>query len=86
MGYCRTIILTHRPVVNAGWYDDFQKIFRFETTRYDYGSKEKGNHLADMENACRLGNLHYVYFASMQDCAGRSKWAASLIRTTVYSI
>lgn len=70
MGYCRTIILTHRPVVNAGWYDDFQKIFRFETTRYDYGSKEKGNHLADMENACRLGNLHYVYFASMQDLRG----------------
>lgn len=70
MGYCRTIILTHRPVVNAGWYDDFQKIFRFETTRYDYGSKEKGNHLADMENACRLGYLHYVYFASMQDLRG----------------
>lgn len=70
MGFCRTIILTHRPVVNAGWYDDFQKIFRFETTRYDYGSKEKGNTLSDMENACLLGKTHYVYFASMQDLRG----------------
>src|SRR5699024_2153687 len=32
----KTIILTHRPVVNAGWYEDFTKIFY--DTDYLYGS------------------------------------------------
>ena len=27
MGARRTLIVTHRPVVNAGWYEDFEKIF-----------------------------------------------------------
>ncbi len=71
MGYKRTIILTHRPVVNAGWYEDFKKIFKFENSQhYDYGSRDNGNDLFDMENACRLGNTNYVYFASMQDLRG----------------
>jgi len=26
-GFKRTIILTHRPVVDKGWYEDFEKIF-----------------------------------------------------------
>lgn len=71
MGYKRTIILTHRPVVNAGWYEDFKKIFKFENSQhYDYGSRDNGNDLFDMENACRLGKTNYVYFASMQDLRG----------------
>ncbi len=71
MGYKRTIILTHRPVVNAGWYEDFKKIFKFENSQhYDYGSRDNGNDLFDMEKACRLGKTSYVYFASMQDLRG----------------
>ena len=68
----RTLILTHRPVVNAGWYDDFQKIFRFEQTlRFDYGSKTtQGNSLPKMESDAQNEDLHYIYFASMQDLRG----------------
>lgn len=67
----RTLILTHRPVVNAGWYDDFQKIFRFEKSlRFDYGSKTQGNSLSQMESDAQTRDLHYIYFASMQDLRG----------------
>lgn len=69
-GFKRTIILTHRPVVDAGWYDDFNKIFSFVPTPYMYGSKNKGTDLATMENTCGLGKSHYIYFASMQDLRG----------------
>ena len=27
-GYRSTLIITHRPVVDKGWHDDFEKIFR----------------------------------------------------------
>ena len=67
----RTLILTHRPVVNAGWYDDFQKIFCFEQTlRFGFGSKAQGNSLSQMESDAQTDDLHYIYFASMQDLRG----------------
>lgn len=66
----RTIILTHRPVVDKGWYEDFSKIFSFVSTPYMYGSKSNGTDLATMENNCRLGKSSYIYFASMQDLRG----------------
>lgn len=66
----RTIILTHRPVVDKGWYEDFGKIFAFVTTPYMYGSKTKGTDLTTMENSCKLGKSSYIYFASMQDLRG----------------
>lgn len=28
MGVQRTLIVTHRPVVKASWYEDFKKVFR----------------------------------------------------------
>ena len=37
----KTIILTHRPVVDAGWYEDFTKIF-YGMKGYIYGSKSTG--------------------------------------------
>lgn len=63
-GYKKTIILTHRPVVNDGWYDDFGKIFH--GTDYIYGSKVNGYSIEDLlkkENG-------FVYFASIQDLRG----------------
>ncbi len=66
----RTLILTHRPVVNEGWFEDFHKIFH---DRHDcaYGSKSgKGSTFEDLENAYRKGKQSYVYFASMQDLRG----------------
>lgn len=69
MNFKRTIILTHRPVVDEGWFDDFKKIF-YDTRNYQYGSKGKGSEFRSMENACALGRLNYIYFASMQDLRG----------------
>jgi len=64
MGFEKTIILTHRPVVNQGWYDDFQKIFY--DTDYVYGSKTNGEQIESLVDS---GNK-FVYFASMQDLRG----------------
>lgn len=70
-GFKRTIILTHRPVVDKGWYEDFEKIFTFVTYPYDYSSKKKGNkNLGQLEAACKAGKSNYIYFASMQDLRG----------------
>lgn len=63
----RTIIITHRPVVDDGWFDDFGKIFYEEDTPWLYGSKNKGE--SDFGRLERSGK-NYVYFASMQDLRG----------------
>jgi hypothetical protein len=34
----RTLILTHRPVVDDGWFTDFSKIF-YDRPDFKYGSK-----------------------------------------------
>lgn len=60
----KTIIITHRPVVDAGWYDDFKKIFHDEN--YIYGSK---NHGYSVEQLLKQ-DKSFVYFASMQDLRG----------------
>ena len=64
----RTIILTHRPVVDEGWFEDFQKIF-FDQPDYHYGSRTKGESFQKLEQLARQGDS-YVYFASMQDLRG----------------
>lgn len=65
MKFKRTIIITHRPVVDDGWYDDFTKIFN-DTDKYIYGSKNKGYSVEELEKT----NKNYVYFASIQDLRG----------------
>ena len=64
----RTIILTHRPVVDEGWFEDFQKIF-FVQPNYHYGSRTKGESFQKLEQLASQGDS-YVYFASMQDLRG----------------
>ena len=64
----RTLILTHRPVVDEGWFEDFQKIF-FDRKDYHYGSRNKGELFGKLEQLAARGE-HYVYFASMQDLRG----------------
>ena len=64
----RTLIVTHRPIVDAGWYEDFGKIF-YDCPHYQYGSKDKGETFASLEKLTHKGT-HYVYFASMQDMRG----------------
>lgn len=65
--FAKTIIVTHRPVVDDGWYEDFQKIF-YKTNDYTYGSKGHG---ATMEYLLNSGKK-FVYFASIQDLRGSS--------------
>lgn len=69
MGLSRTLILTHRPVVDDGWYKDFNKIF-YDRKDYAYGSRDKGESFASLKARARSEALHYVYFASMQDLRG----------------
>lgn len=60
----KTIILTHRPVVNDGWYEDFTKIFY--DTDYLYGSKSNGYTVEELNKK----DKGFVYFASIQDLRG----------------
>ena len=64
-GYKKTIILTHRPVVDAGWFEDFGKIFH-GMPEYEYGSKFNGASLSHLKAYADA----FVYFASIQDLRG----------------
>jgi superfamily II DNA or RNA helicase len=65
--YKKTIILTHRPVVDDGWYDDFHNIF-YGDDSYEYGSKARG---VSLDNLLKTGK-NVIYFASIQDLRGSS--------------
>ncbi|MDA3905760.1 MAG: DEAD/DEAH box helicase family protein, partial [Bacteroidales bacterium] len=67
--FTRTLILTHRPVVDKGWFDDFGKIF-YDSPQYSYGSKNQGNQFNTLEKLCKSDETKYIYFASMQDLRG----------------
>ena len=69
--YNKTIILTHRPIVDQGWYDDFKKIFQSEgDNTYRYGSRNKGE---KKEKLLEPNYDHpFIYFASMQDLRSSS--------------
>ena len=77
MNYRRTLILTHRPVVDEGWFEDFGKIF-YDREDYAYGSKNKGSSLPYLakhaHQSFTINGIEekgkYVYFASMQDLRG----------------
>ncbi|MGL4572259.1 MAG: Eco57I restriction-modification methylase domain-containing protein [Clostridium sp.] len=60
----KTIIITHRPVVSDGWFEDFNKIF--QGTEYKFGAKNKGEELKRLIESKKP----FVYFASMQDLRG----------------
>lgn len=72
MGVKRVLIVTHRPVVNDGFHDDFEKIFGKDNPNWKYGSKsDKGN--TDKGDFYFLNTFskqskenHFVFFASMQ--------------------
>lgn len=64
-GFKKTIIITHRPVVSKGWFEDFEKIFY--DTDYKFGSKTQGE---TIESLIENENNKFVYFASIQDLRG----------------
>ena len=67
MGFKKTIIITHRPVVDDGWYSDFTNIF-YDRADYTYGSKARNTSVAQL----LASGQKFVYFASMQDLRGSS--------------
>ena len=69
MDFKRTVLITHRPVVDDGWHEDFGKIFTKED-KYRYGSKKSGIEIFDLEKTFKKDKKHYIYFASIQDLRG----------------
>lgn len=80
--YRRVIIVTHRPVVDDGWSDDFKKVFFPRNSEHDYYYERKTKDSAyifdektDSENDRKIRNHdkngdYFIYFASMQDLRG----------------
>ena len=69
MKFQKTIIITHRPDVDSGWFEDFSKIFYEKDTEYSYGSKRNGKNINELIKS----NKPFVYFASIQDLRGSEK-------------
>ena len=66
----RTLILTHRPVVDKGWFEDYEKIF-YDRPEFVYGSKNNGASLAQCEKTYHETETgSYIYFVSIQDMRG----------------
>lgn len=62
----KTIILTHRPIVDKGWYEDFCKIFNLDQTNtYQYCSRRYGGRIESLLKGNKGSS--FIYFASMQD-------------------
>lgn len=74
--YKRTLILTHRPSVRAEWFEALQKL---GYKNWLYGGKCNGcnsnlENIETLEDKCKTeANVHYVYFASMQDLRGSKR-------------
>ena len=70
MQYHRTIILTHRPVVNEEWFKGVVRVF-YDQPNFKYGSKTNGENFGWLEQMAKKDeNAHYIYFVSMQDLRG----------------
>ena len=79
MQYNRVLILTHRPAVRSGWFEDYHNL---EFENQQYGSKDgdkfakcdendaKGKNFETLEKDFKKNGTHYIYFASMQDLRG----------------
>ena len=68
MEFKKTIIITHRPVVDNGWYEDFNKIF-YDRKDYHYSSNGYGEETNDLLKK----NEKFICFYSMQDLRGSKR-------------
>jgi superfamily II DNA or RNA helicase len=75
MGVKSCLIVTHRPVVNKGWKEDFHKTFGKDNANYRYGTLFKdrdNNHTQnegdyyELERFSNQEGNHLVFFVSMQ--------------------
>ena len=83
-GYQKVIVVTHRPVVEDGWRDDFDLIFgegdnraflkkdRFDTDSSVYDAAMDARNDANL-TAYQNSGKAFVYFASMQDLRGSQR-------------
>ena len=70
LGYKSTLIITHRPVVDKGWHDDFKKIFG-KMPEYHYATRmsdneSEGGNFYSLTKDVDAGNKKLVFFVSMQ--------------------
>lgn len=70
MDYKSTLIITHRPVVDKGWHDDFKKIFGSDK-RYVYATRMSdddatGGDFNALTAAVDADQKRLVFFVSMQ--------------------
>jgi hypothetical protein len=68
MGVKTCLIVTHRPVVNQSWREDFQKTFG-DDSDYKYGTLSQNQHEGDfyqLESFANQEGKHLVFFVSMQ--------------------
>ena len=83
-GFQKTLVVTHRPVVEEGWQKDHDLIFGTESNHvfltkktnggsYEYDTSIDSENDRILRNYAKMGT-YFAYFASMQDLRG-SKWA-----------
>lgn len=80
--YPKTLIITHRPVVESGWRDDFNIVFKngeciFARKEYETDNPEESSKI-DYANEQQLRQLlrrgkPFIYFASIQDLRGSKR-------------
>ncbi|WP_353485826.1 Eco57I restriction-modification methylase domain-containing protein [Apilactobacillus xinyiensis] len=66
LNFKKTLILTHRPIVDEQWFTDFHKIFK-PKDNYIYISKKLGEKVNELSS-----DKSFIFFASMQDLRGSS--------------
>lgn len=66
--YQKVLIMTHRPIVDDSWFEDFKKM-HMDQAGYSYGSKKKGETIENLV----ASDQPFVYFASLQDLRGSSQ-------------
>ena len=79
LNFNKTIIITHRPAVNDGWFQDFDKIF-YDSPEYCFSSKNKGRKI---EELLRDNDKKIVYFASMQDLRGSDQVGGNFDKNSI---
>lgn len=70
MGFKSTLIITHRPVVDKGWHDDFKKIFG-SMPEYSYATRMSdddatGGDFYSLRRKVDAGEKKLIFFVSMQ--------------------
>ena len=70
MGYNSTLIITHRPVVDKGWHEDFKKIFG-DMPQYSYATRMSdddatGGDFYSLTRKVDAGEKKLIFFVSMQ--------------------